>query len=203
MTTYNSQSIIDKLESHRLWVETIGKQGGKLGIDEIDLRDMDLTKYMLDQAYITECIFDGMYLQGKDFHSSVLCSSSFKTTNLLNTDFYRADLSYADFSDANLENARLAKADCSETLFSKANLANANLMACSLYLTDFRNAILTNANISSASFKGTLLKGAELSGITGIEDALIKSINIGTSENPIILEDEEAARWLKNTSTSL
>ncbi|WP_052132619.1 hypothetical protein [Paenibacillus polymyxa] len=47
--------IISQLESHRLWIETIGEQGEKLGIDEIDLRNVDLSQYSLDQAYITAC----------------------------------------------------------------------------------------------------------------------------------------------------
>lgn len=65
------------IESHRLWIESIGEQGEKLGIDEIDLRNVDLLQYPLDQAYITACIFDGMNLNHKDFSSSILSSSTF------------------------------------------------------------------------------------------------------------------------------
>ncbi|MDI3411017.1 pentapeptide repeat-containing protein [Bacillus sonorensis] len=121
----------------------------------------------------------------------------------MQADFYKADLSYADFSGANVENARFAKADCSEAIFSNANLTNANLMACTFYDTNFQNAILREANVSSSSFKGTILNGADLSGLKGLDEAVIKTINIGTSERPIILEGLKAKEWLKMKSQSL
>ncbi|MGE7943706.1 hypothetical protein ACQKNB_16635 [Lysinibacillus xylanilyticus] len=74
MTT-DIREIIVQLESHRLWIKTIGEQGEKLGIDEIDLRNVDLSHYPLDQAYIIACTFDGMNLNYKDISSSLLCSS--------------------------------------------------------------------------------------------------------------------------------
>ncbi|MGA3599118.1 hypothetical protein [Lysinibacillus agricola] len=65
MTT-DIREIIVQLESHRLWIETIGEQGEKLGIDEIDLRNVDLSQYPLNQAYTTACTFDGMDLNYKE-----------------------------------------------------------------------------------------------------------------------------------------
>ncbi|MEY9972672.1 uncharacterized protein YjbI with pentapeptide repeats [Lysinibacillus sp. RC46] len=81
------REIIVQLESHRLWIETIGEQGEKLGIDEIDLRNVDLSQYPLDQAYITGCTFDGMDLNNKDISLSLLYSSTFISTNLEGADF--------------------------------------------------------------------------------------------------------------------
>jgi len=84
--------------------------------------------------------------------------------------------------------------------FFNANLENSKLISCSFFLTDFRNANLKKADLSLSSFEGTLLKGANLAGIKGLEDAFISSINIGTSENPIILVGEKAREWLQNKS---
>ncbi|OAB42112.1 pentapeptide repeat-containing protein [Paenibacillus glacialis] len=204
MTAYNKEEIIHQLESHQLWIDTLGKEGNKLGFDEVDFCniDIDLIKYPLDQAYLTACTFDGMNLYGKDMHSSLICSSTFITTNLENADFYKADVSYVDFTNANVKNARYAKSDCSEAIFIKADLTNAKLISCSLYLTDFREATLKNVDVSSSSFKGVLLKGAKLSGIKGLEDAFIKSINIGTPEIPILIEGEEAVQWIINNCST-
>jgi uncharacterized protein YjbI with pentapeptide repeats len=199
MTT-DIREIIVQLESHRLWIETIGKQGEKLGIDEIDLRDIDLSQYPLDQAYITACIFDGMDLNHKDFFSSLLCSSAFISANLEGADFCKSNISYVDFTSANIKAARLADSECFETVFVKADLSDANLIAGLFVETDFRNAILINADIHFATFKGVLLNGAKLTGIRGIEEAFIKSINIGTPEQPVILISEEARKWLQDNS---
>lgn len=202
MKSTNQQELIEQLNSHRVWIETIGEKGEKLGVDEIDFRHVDLSGYPLDQAYLTECAFDGMNLEHMDMSSSLLCSSSFTNTNVVNADFYKADLSYADFTDADAQGARFAKADLSESIFTNANLSNAKLISSSLYLTDFRDANMNQVDVSSASFKGTLLHGANLTGLRGIEEAFIKSINIGTLEESNILVGEEAIKWLQDKSLS-
>lgn len=191
------KEIMTRLESHRLWIETIGEQGEKLGIDEIDLRNVDLSKYPLDQAYITACIFDGMELNHKDFSSSLLSSSSFISTNLEEADFCKSTVSYADFTNANLKAARLADSECIETVFVQADLSNTNLVAALFDETDFRNAIFINADVRLATLERVLLKGAKLTGLRGLEEAFIKSINIGTPEEPNILVGEEAIEWLQ------
>ncbi|WP_308598587.1 pentapeptide repeat-containing protein [uncultured Paenibacillus sp.] len=60
-----------------------------------------------------------MNLEHMDMSSSLLCSSSFTNTNVVNADFSKADLSYADFTDADAQGARFAKADLSESIFYK------------------------------------------------------------------------------------
>ncbi|WP_078552220.1 pentapeptide repeat-containing protein [Bacillus alkalicellulosilyticus] len=194
------REIIVQLESHRLWTETIGEQGEKLGLDEIDLRNVYLSPYPLDQAYITDCIFDGMDLNNKDISSSLLCSSTFISANLEGANFGKSNVSYVDFTNANIKSARLADSECIETVFAKADLSEANLVAGLFDEADFRNAILLNADIRLATFESVLLNGAILTGIRGIEEAFIKSINIGTAEKPIILMGEEARKWLQNKS---
>ena len=195
--SFNIREIIVQLTSHRLWIETIGKQGEKLGIDEVDLRNVDLSPYPLDQAYITDCIFDGMDLNNKDISSSLLCSSTFRSAHLVGADLRKSNVSYVDFTNANMKAARLADCECVETVFAKADLSDANLIGGLFDEVDFRHAVLSNADIRLASFEGVLLNGAILTGVRGIEEAFIKSINIGTVEEPILLMGEEAREWLQ------
>ncbi len=42
----------------------------------------------------------------------------------------------------------------------------------------------------------SMFRGAQLKGVTGLEEATIISINIGTVEQPDILAGEEARNWL-------
>lgn len=91
-----------------MWIETIGEKGEKLGVDEIDSRHINLSGYPLNQAYLTECALDGMNLEHKDMSSSMLCSSSFKNTNVVNADFYKADLSYTNFINVDAQGTRFA-----------------------------------------------------------------------------------------------
>jgi uncharacterized protein YjbI with pentapeptide repeats len=200
MAIINDEIVISKLEEHNLWKESLGKYGEKLSLDEIDLRNINIDKYFLDQAYIAACIFDGMNLCSKEIYSSIVCSSTFRYSNLESVDFSKSDVSYVDFTGANIKNGRFNRSDCIETVFVEADLTNANLIGSGFYDTDFRKVILCKADISSATFEAVLMNGAKLSGIKGILEANIKSINIGTRENPIIIEGNQAVQWLLSES---
>lgn len=189
-------NIIRKFELHKKWVETIGKEGEKLSLDEVDLRRIDLSDKLVDQAYLIECTFDDLKLENIDFHTSLLCSSTFKNAYLDKCDFYKSDLRYTDFSNCIIKNSRFSKSDCWEAIFRNANLVDCNLINVLFYLTDFSNARLENVDISVATFEETLLNGVTLKNIKGIEEAHFKSINIGTLEKPILLKLEKAKEWV-------
>lgn len=189
-------NINHKFELHKKWIETIGKEGKKLVLDEFDLRNYNLSEKLLEQAYLIDCIFDNSNLENIDFYASVLCSSTYKDAKLKNCDFYKSDLSYVNFSNAIIKRVRFSKSDCSEAIFTNADLTECKLINACLYLTDFSNAKLDNIDISGSTFDETLLKGATLRNIKGIEEAHFQSINIGTLENAIILKSEQAKKWI-------
>lgn len=190
------ENIIEKFDLHKKWVETIGKEGQLLKLDEVDLRSFDLSDILLEQAYLIECTFDDHRLENIDFHTSLLASSTFNNAYLYKCDFYKTDLRYTDFSKCVIKNSRFSKGDCWEAIFRNAYLLDCNLINVSFYLTDFRSAILDNVDISVATFEETLLSGVTLKNIIGIEEAHIKSINIGTLEKPILLKSDEAKKWM-------
>ncbi|AOK91132.1 pentapeptide repeat-containing protein [Paenibacillus polymyxa] len=190
------RNILSMFDLHKKWVETIGKEGEMLKLDEVDLRNFDLSDKLVEQAYLIECTFDDLKLENIDFHTSLLCSSTFKNAYLDKSDFYKSDLRYTDFSNCVIKNSRFSKGDCWEAVFKNAILVNCNLINVLFYLTDFSNARLENVDISVATFEETLLSGVILKNIKGIEEAHIKSINIGTLEKPILLKSEEAKKWM-------
>lgn len=190
------RSILSMFDLHKKWVETIGKEGEMLKLDEVDLRSFDLSDILLEQAYLIECTFDDLKLENIDFHTSLLASSTFKNAYLDKCDFYKSDLRYTDFSNCVIKNSRFSKGDCWEAIFRNAYLIDCNLINVSFYLTDFSWARLENVDISVSTFKETLLNGVTFKNIKGIEEAFFESINIGTSEKPILLESEKAREWM-------
>lgn len=192
------QKLAEKLSAHKVWLDSLGTKGRKLTLDEADFRNMDLTEYQLEQAYLILCHFDYINLNRKDFSSSLLCSSTFISTRLKGADFCKSNLSYADFTNAKMHNVRLADCECIETIFRGAELSNANLIGVLFDNTDLRDA---NADVRLSTFEGVLLKGATITGMNGLEEAFIKIINIGTYEKPFIIHDEEAKEWLVNKAS--
>lgn len=190
------RNILSMFDLHKKWVETIGKEGEMLKLDEVDLRNFDLSDKLVEQAYLIECTFDDLKLENIDFHTSLLCSSTFKNAYLDKCDFYKSDLRYTDFSNCIIKNSRFSKGDCWEAIFRNAYLVDCNLINVSFYLTDFSCARLENVDISVSTFKETLLNGVTLKNIKGIEEAHFESINIGTLEIPILLKSERAKEWV-------
>lgn len=47
-----------------------------------------------------------------------------------------------------------------------------------------------------ATFEETILNGVTLTNIKGIEEAHFESINIDTLEESILLEEEQAKKWI-------
>lgn len=89
-------NIISKFELRKKWVETSGKEGKKLCLEEVDFSNFDLSDKLLEQANIVDCTFDKLNLKNMDFHASLLCSSTYKNTNLddcnlINAYFYLTD----------------------------------------------------------------------------------------------------------------
>lgn len=187
---------------HKKWMETMGNEGEQLKLDEVDLRSFDLSTAELDQAQLIACTFDDLKLENIDFHTSLLAMSTFKNAHLAKCDFYKTDLRYTDFTNCVIKNSRFSKGDCWEALFRNAHLVDCNLINAFFYLTDFSGARMDNVDISAATFEETLLSGSTMKNIKGAETAHIKSINIGSREQPIMLKAEEARKWMLSNNDS-
>ena len=93
----NQQELSKILEQHKLWVKSDGKQGKRIALDRLNLRDRDLVGADLREADIRRSDlrnvdFRGADLSGADFEDSIL-----RGANLLGADFTSADLTGAKF----------------------------------------------------------------------------------------------------------
>ena len=190
--------IILKLENHKRWIDSLGKLGEKLNLDECDLRELDYSKYSFKQGSITDCKFDESELNNIDFYAATLCSSSFKNSILKEVDFHKGELSYTDFYKAFIRCCRFSKCDISEADFRYCKIEDSNLVNTILYMTDFSYAELSNVDVSRASFDETIVREIKLKNIIGLEEVQIESINIGTYEEPQLLYGEEAKAWFQD-----
>lgn len=196
MMKLDDNELIHKFIQHKKWIDSLGKEGGRLNLDEIDLRENNIDQGVFEQAYITECIFDKKNIKGYSFYLSKLCSSSFKECSISEVDFTKADLSYTDISDACLYNVSFNKCECIDGNFSNSKLTNVNMTDVLFDTVDLRNATLNNVDISYSSFDTVLVKGITIKHVKGIDKICSLKINIGELEKAIILQGEEAIEWL-------
>lgn len=188
--------IVKQFELHKKWVETAGKEGEKLCWDDEDFRNFDLSDKVLQQANIPGGIFNNLKLKGIDFYRLLLCSSTYINAKLDNCDFCKSDLSYADFSNSSFNKVNFYRSDCTEAVFRNSNFIDCNFGDADFGLADFTNATFNNIDITAAYFEKTLFNGIVLKDIKGIDKAYFHSINIGTREEPILLEEEQAKKWI-------
>lgn len=138
----------EALASHKLWVDTGGREGAIMSVDHADLRDADL--------------------EGIDLSRCSLPFASFQRANCKDVVLRRCNLTAADFVESNLDNANLAASRLAGARFDKAKVRNTVFLGSDLSRADFRGLQLQNCDLSGTNLAGTDFRDADLSGTRGL-----------------------------------
>lgn len=138
----------DALVSHKLWVDTGGKEGTVMSIEHADLREAEL--------------------EGIDLSRCGLPFASFQRANCKNAVLRRCNLIAADFVESNLDNANLAASRLSGARFNKAMVRNTVFLGSDLSNANFRGLRMVNCDLSGTNLAGTDFRDADLSGTRGL-----------------------------------
>lgn len=140
----------EREEPPTLVVATAVEALSKLGATGADLRDVDLSLMVADQASLAMT----------DFRGARLYWANLKATKLSRSRFDGATCSKADFTDADLKSATLDRCNLWGANFFSADLADADLRYTILKNADLRGANLRGANLQGADLDGALISGA-------------------------------------------
>lgn len=138
----------EALRSHKLWVDTGGKEGDVMSIEHADLREAEL--------------------EGIDLSRCGLPFACFKRANCKDAVFRRCNLTAADFVQSNLDNANLAASRLSGAKFNDAMLRNTVFLGSDLSNASFRGQQLLNCDLSGTNLAGTDFRDADLTGTRGL-----------------------------------
>lgn len=138
----------EALISHKLWVDTGGKEGLVMSIEHADLREAEL--------------------EGIDLSRCGLPFACFQRANCKNAVLRRCNLIAADFVESNLDNANLAASRLSGARFQNALLRNTVFLGSDLSNTSFRGLQLINCDLSGTNLSGADFRDADLSGARGL-----------------------------------
>lgn len=197
MNAKEKEELDYKFAQHELWVDSIRERGEQLAVYGIDFRECDLSGKIFEDVYLNDCIFDGLHLKHVDFQSSYLCLSTYNNTMIRDCNFYWAELAFGYFMGADIRRVSFAKTDCTETNFTNAWIRNSRFTDADLTDADFTGVRFEHVNFNRAIFDKTVMRGVTMKYMKGIPRAKYKSINIGTVEEPIILEGEKAKEWIE------
>ncbi|KZC99042.1 MULTISPECIES: pentapeptide repeat-containing protein [unclassified Thalassospira] len=138
----------EALISHKLWVDTGGREGTVMSIEHADLRDAEL--------------------EGIDLSRCGLPFASFQRANCKDAVLRRCNLIAADFGESNLDNANLAASRLAGARFGKAVMRNTVFLGSDLSNANFRGMQLPNCDLSGTNLAGADFRDADLSGTRGL-----------------------------------
>jgi DNA-binding NarL/FixJ family response regulator len=138
----------EALISHKLWVDTGGREGAVMSIEHADLREAEL--------------------EGIDLSRCGLPFASFQRANCKDAVLRRCNLIAADFVESNLDNANLAASRLAGARFNKAMMRNTVFLGSDLSNASFRGLKMPNCDLSGTNLAGTDFRDADLSGARGL-----------------------------------
>ena len=143
---YTREELEPRLQAHARWLDSAGRKGTRLDLEDADLRRADLQGARLQQANLAGADLEHANLEGADLRRAVLSGASLRNANLEGANLRKADLKNADLGRARLVGANLSKVRSIET----ASLRDVDLTdAKGLLGGEFAGLDLTGATLPS------------------------------------------------------
>ena len=186
--------LLEKCEAHKLWIETMGKKGTQLNLDEADLRNINPGTLMFEQVFFSECNLSGMTFEGTDFYQSEFYSCNFRNAHFTNCNFRKSTLDYSDFSDVTFVGCKFSRADA-----FKANFSRCTFEDCSFVGFNIMEGSLDGVKCKTTDFDGAYLDKVKLDNFTldGAKNLdKVNHVSFYLTEDATLVEGDAAAGWL-------
>ena len=142
-----------KIENHRLWVETLSKEGKRLQLTGGDLHGLDMSDVDWAAAEFTNV----------DMHEIVLARANLSMAKFIRCNLNNSDLIGVNARGTSFIECRMIESDMSRSDFSPLDIKGRPSVA-SFDRSDLTDVIIGGAKMQSASFKGANLSRATVVG---------------------------------------
>lgn len=193
-----NKKIIKKLQAHDLWVESIGKAGTQLVLDEVDLEGVVTKEHHWDQSYLTCCLMRSCVLNEVDFYASEIHSCEFQNSSLSGVCFVKTNISYCNFSGCKFDHIDYKKSYFDSSEFGRSRFEDCNFNGLSIVESDMSRCAFKNCDFHCIYLRDVCLLDCCFINVTNVDKAYYSRINVGTMEQPVMLEGEEAIQWITN-----
>ncbi len=172
------------------------------------LQGLDLSRTVFLEVDLADAVLTGVKAQGANFQRANLSKAKFDMASLDGADLSFANLQSTDFSGANLDNAVLVQAsmreaqlasatlehaNMSQAILREANLTDANLSQANLEHADLRDTRCTRTRFDGAKLKETMLRGAELEGVSFIEVDFSHAVDVAPQYQMVAFQQRQEA----------
>jgi len=162
MKMITAKELNNCLASHKLWIQTKGKQGTRADLGDAYLEGANLAGADLGDAYLEGANLRRAYLTGANLRDAYLGGAILRDAYLTGANLRDAYLTHANLGGAILRDAYLYRANLRGANLEFANLhgaylVGANLHGANLKDADLEFADLTGANLRDANLTNTVL----------------------------------------------
>ena len=153
MSNMNQSELDEILKQHKLWVDSLGKEG-----KQADLERANLERANLERANLREANLEGASLLGANLRDAFLEGANLIRANLKGANLKGAILEGADLEGANLEGANLEGANLEGADLERAKLPEKLLQAGKLYeISSFKYGWFSSEKRKQINFDKTLV----------------------------------------------
>lgn len=197
---YMEKDIILKIEKHKEWHDSFGqkeRKGEKFYLEERVIEGGEWENICMIEGRIIDCTFRNIVLNNWDFYFAMLCSTCFKEMEIVSSEFVKANLDYTQFVNTRIIDSNFSKADFYDSSFTNVRIESSKFINCSFSDACFKNVYLKKVDFDGACIRNVLFDSETiLEDVSGLDNAFVKSINIGSMEEPVYLKEKEALKWL-------
>lgn len=127
----------------------------------------------------------------------MLYSTCFKEIEIVSSEFVKANLDYTQFVNTRIIDSNFSKADFIDSSFTNVRIEGSKFINCLFSDVCFKNVYFKGVDFDGAWIENVLFDSETiLEDVLGLNDAFVKSINIGSMEEPVYLKEKEALKWL-------
>ena len=192
--------MIERINLHNLWVETAGRKGKQLSLDETDMRNISFDSLRFEQGYFSECNFSGMHFEDVDFYNAEFYSCDFFGCTFTNCNFRKATLDYSQFKNAVFSNCAFPRTDAYCTQFTGGHFLN-----CSFVGINLMEAILDSSTLELIDMDGAYLdqvstQNAVFQNLINTDSITHISIIPNKTNSTQLLSGADALEWMERTN---
>lgn len=192
-----SNTYLTQLDSHKLWIDSEGRLGEQLSLDEVDLNIFSAEQIKLfTDVFLSGCFLNEGTVIDVDFFLSQINSCIFAKTRFTNVSFEKCEINYSIFNECYFTNSSLRNGDFYDCKFSGAIFSEVSFAGATFWNPDLRNTTLEGIDFEQTDITDALVEGAKFKTIYNLEKAFNITLNIGSEKSPILLTHEQSVQWI-------
>ncbi len=186
---------------HKKWLESEGEDGEQLVLENICSNQLTNEQVsMLVDSVITDCTFNCIEYAEIDFYHTEFYSCNFSNVRLLSAQFAKSEINDTAFIDMVFENCNFINAEIFDCVLKNCELLEVTFASVGIWNTIFENCVFNEVDFENAYIENMNCLDSHFINPLNLEKATKIELNVGTKENPVMLNTKDSIEWIMKHS---